>query len=97
MKTKLDQRLEINADFEILDTHNPANMPVSNRPIFKQELQNVQSVVQQFVDIVDIAKKNNDQIIKDVITKAKEIEQDNDCLNKMKEKVRRVMPYFYCQ
>lgn len=68
MKTKLDELLEIKADFEILETHNPENMPVN----VQQERQYKPSTgcADKVEDIFAKAKKIEGK------TKAKEMYED---------------------
>lgn len=95
MKTKLDERLEIKADFEILESNSSANMPLN----VKHESQYVQPKNNEptVPTGVYVQPASDASSIDDIFAKAKRIEDTTKAKEDLKQTIGRHMPYFYCR
>lgn len=95
MKTKLDERLEIKADFEVLESNSPANMPVN----VKHEAQYVRPKNNELIVQANVNMQSASEAISidDIFAKAKKIEDTTKAREDLSKTVARCMPYFYCR
>lgn len=109
MKTKLDEKLEINAQFEILDSSPNINMPVHVRDK-NDKKESKGGIVQAISNFLEPIISEKPDTLKDFfpeddrkVHKLEAMEQqrlakaESDMREQMEDKFkRRVMPYFYC-